>query len=204
MNIIIKSILLAILLATVSQAEIVKVFNLKDNIYANVTDKKANRYKINDNLMLTMQLNKTASLDGYRTESIIKSNLGYFELKVKNKKINNWVCTIDFNFNGESDNPNRQLIFTDDGGLSIPITYNSSGKNKIKIGEHEWGISPGRLLLKVVRTNDQISYYLNDKKFHIEKKRFGNIRSISHNFSSYDKRIRFADVLVNVTLSEIK
>lgn len=187
MKILGRLLLLAVLsVSALNGATINKVFGLKDKSYAEVTSKKLNKYKISDNFIFGMTMSKVDKYDGYKGTLIN----GMF----KNHKLKNWVFVEKAFMKGS----NQQLTFTDENGLNltIDVVYSHDG---ICAGDQCFkGIAKRKLVeMKVLFTNNTYKVYVNDKKLYSSKKRFGTLKSFSQTFHK-------EDVLIDISLSEIK
>ena len=203
MKSLIKLLLLVVLsVSAVSGSELVKVFGLKDQEFAEVTVKKLNRYKINDNLMITIRLSKTDFLDGYKfSPNYGGKNAGYLAGKFKKAYLENWVYLVDADFFTSpyyGKDRDSYITFTDENGLKMRIHMPI---NQVRIADKSININR-RTSIKVVYTNKKLTVYVDERKLYSSSKRFGKLKLFEENF--FDKGDNKYDVLVDTTLLEVK
>lgn len=193
MSRLVKLLLIVILSVGVANAsEVVKVFGLKDKFYAEVTNKKINRYKINDNLILSIKALKVDRYDGYDGG---KSGDGCFvEGRFKKPNLKNWVYETKLYVSSVS---SFKIIFTDEMGLTLEI--NRKGK-QVSVENKKRGSREGHGLIniKAIYTNGTLSVYVDGVKFYSSKKRFGLLKSFYQPIHYYDT------TLIDINLSGIK
>lgn len=162
-----------------------KAFGLQDKAYADVTKDKLNRYKINDNLLLSLQVSKVDKYDGYQGK--------YLKAQFKKPSLTNWTFIETIWIYSYSNN----LIFTDINGLTLTIRTKSS--NIYTEDKHTTdNEANGKLVeLKVVYVKGVYSVYVNSQKLYKGKKRFGALKSITQHLFK-------ADIVIDINLMEIK
>ncbi len=195
-----KLLLLAVLSVIVLNGSTVeKVFGLKDQEFTEVSKDKLNRYKVNDNLIVSMQLVNNNGNGYYYSGN--KPAGGLFQIKLLKHGLKNWIINENMTFSCTS-KTDSYLRFIDNNGLSIDIKFKNyniliDGK---KINDN--GSNNKKTILKVLFVNNKLSIYENDKKIYTESKRFSNLIRIEQIFNEHGQDYR--DILYDFILSEIK
>ena len=181
-------------------ASLTKVFGLKDQEFAEVAYNKLNRYKVNDNILVSLRLSKTDWLDGYRT---FEGTSGLFALTFKKPYLKNWVYIEDAFYFQRYESFTRYIKFIDENGLELKVTINSRDGD-ICAGDKcmPHASKDRRAQIKVIFANGHVTYYINDKKLYSSAKRFSKLKKITHDIACYNNGN--VDNLVDVSLLEIK
>ena len=190
-------------LSSLYGSELHKVFSLQDQEFADVTSKKLQKYKVNSNMIVSMQLDKIDFLDGYA--SLTQKQIGFLKLTMIDANIKNWVLTEDLNLYSQYNrNTPTYLKLIDENGLELKLTLNNDGK--ICAGDRctqrvgDWL----RSTLKIVYVNNKVTFYINNKKLYSSSKRFSKLKYITQSFFTPNYSGTEYDTLVNMTLSEVK
>ena len=105
--------LMILIVSTIDASTMVNIFGLKNQDFEDLTTKKINRYKINDNLMVSLKLLKSTQVDGYYPEG----GRGSISLKFKRPAIKNWVYTTSI-YAGDG-NKYSTMTFVDETGIEF-------------------------------------------------------------------------------------
>ena len=202
--------LITLSVGVLNASEISKVFSLQDQEFADVTSNKLQKYKINENLILSMKMSKVDYLDGYQglSKPSKYNSSNFLKAVFINPYLKNWVYNEAITLNmGDSyfyreKNPSS-LKFYDENGMVLSLNFKAG---KICAGDKclSSGFKGYRAFnIKIVNVNGTITFSVNDKKIYSSKKRFSKLKSIEHTFFAYTSD-GISDTLADFTLSEIK
>lgn len=186
-----------------ASAELVKVFGLKDQEFAELSDKKLNKYKLNENVIVSLQLLKTDAFDGYRHfEKNGGSDKGYIGIEFITPTMTNWVLTEDIDlrrFYGK----NTVIKFMDENGLALILEIKDGGGKSAKICTLEKCSEriEGRTQLRVTRVNNTTTYKINEKALATDNATFGKLKRFEQGIYAVQGT---NDVLTDLIFSEIK
>jgi len=166
-------------ISVLNASSVVSVFGLKDQDFAELEAGTLNRYKINDNLMISTNLGKTDKMDGYFFNSYRIA--GFFEGKFKKPVLDNWAYTVDLFFD-QSNVPLQKITFMDENGLTFDLKYRPFDPFIIK--NKKFSRATQRTKIKIVFINGTVTYYVNDKKLNSVSQRFGKLKSFRQELSS--------------------
>lgn len=188
-------------------AELVKVFGLKDQNFAEVTSTKVNKYQISENLIATIKLNKDEKNEAYKYINKSDSNEGLFELTWFDDYPSQWIFNEDVILAGD-DKADRVLKFVDINGLAVSmkidnkdyrldrvvISIDNDVKYKQKGDNH-------RLSFEVMGKPNTLHIKIGESAFTIHKKGFSKLKYIQQGFFDYNNNEYGQDVLVDMTVT---
>lgn len=207
-----KLLLLVVLsISALNAVEFEKVFGLKDQEFAEVSDKKLNKYKVNDNLIVSLQLSKIEELDGYRHYSKNGgNNKGYINGEFITPKLKNWTFIEDIDLAmGYGGRDTILLKFIDESGFDLTSTIKLRNgtvyTGNICSGDKCLEIRRGRYTIRVTFINNKFTFKINDTLLYSSKKRFGKLKKFEQIlYSDGDLSDEPFDNLIDITLSEVK
>lgn len=188
-----KKLLSVFLLAVLSmsaqaETQVVKVFDLLEYEYGSLSTQKQYKYEFKDGLVVSL-LGKTSEKNGFYNPKATT----FVELAFFGKKYTNWVLFEDFHINFRAIG---SLVFIDENGVELSIIFDD---NDIRIKEARMSMLKHMSnKFKIIAMNNTLSVYLNDKRVHQEKSRFGKLKYIRHKSSGENSRID------NLQFSELK
>ena len=182
----------ALSVGVVQGSNLTNVFALKNQDFAELSSKKLNRYKMNDNFLFALKAAKVDRLDGYE---VLHMN-GMF----KKAMLKNWV----FTERAWLYDTNKKLIFTDDAGLDLVIETQDSGDAICTGGQCINNVLKQQVRLKVVFVNKTLTVSVNDQKLYTSKKRFGKLKNLTQEFYQGSAGNSLNDILIDCKLMEVK
>lgn len=181
-------------------SEMINIFGLKNQDFAEVSSKKLNRYKINDNLMINIKLDKTDEQDGYMSKKSIGTIEGVFKAPI----LDNWVYTSELFL---ASNYKGFITLKDETGSEILFSY-GTGENRyydirFYAGQDKRieGKVNNNFKFKVLYINGKVTCHLDNKKIYTSPKRFGKLKSFTQQVRSNGEK---KDILLDLNLQEIK
>jgi len=164
------------------------LFDLRAQDYSNTLTNNSimSKYKINDNVILETNINKSSKGFYYIKNQGIK---GVLTLNVKSP-ITNWKYDLDIEYI-DSSTEKRVIVFSDKIGENITMEFYPDGFT-INAKEYKAEIAKQHLIINITKDLNNFTVTINGQKVHTSQIKFGILKSVTadilqSNIYNFDK-----------------
>ena len=164
------------------------LFDLRAQDYSNTLTNNSimSKYKINDNVILETNINKSSE-GFYHIENLFTK--GVLALNIKSP-ITNWKYNLDIEYTGFS-TEKRVIVFSDKIGENITMEFYPDGFT-INAKEYKAEIAKQHLIINITKDLNNFTVTINGQKVHTSQVKFGILKSVTadilkQNLNIFDK-----------------